>query len=274
MLAIAIHRAEDLISADVNGYSDPYVSLSFSRFAKPLYATRIIERTLSPHWEELAFLRVSPDDVAESEKVRFTVWDSDRVSADDPLGKVEIGLPELVQHPGKIWSMRSEELQAYHPGYKVGGRLTFSIGYFTYLKTVPTSQSADLPMPAGIATSERTLFTERQTELEDEEGGSSPAHRYGERMRAALDGKVPPSVETRSGMLVIQIHQIANLEVPGTREHVGRHKKGENLEHGSVPSTYTHVIVNDQKVYETRVKRHMTDPYIVRPPSLLHSRSR
>lgn len=83
VLAVAIHKASGLIASDLRGSSDPYVSLSFSQFAKPLFATRIIMKNLEPHWEELAFLRVSPDDVQGSEKLRFTVWDSDRVSADE-----------------------------------------------------------------------------------------------------------------------------------------------------------------------------------------------
>ena len=48
VLAIQILRAEDLRAADSNGESDPYATVSYARFGKPLYVTRIIAGTRNP----------------------------------------------------------------------------------------------------------------------------------------------------------------------------------------------------------------------------------
>ena len=34
-------------------------------------------------WEETCYIRVSPDAIKDNERVRITLWDSDRVSADE-----------------------------------------------------------------------------------------------------------------------------------------------------------------------------------------------
>lgn len=179
---------------------------------------------------------------------------------------MEISLQELTNNPGKIYH-HSDTLEPYHPGYNTAGTLTYSVAYFTYVRSHPSQHFKDHMILPGSDKGEKKLYSERHFPNHDtqaHEPADSPSHQYGERMRMALDGKIPPSIDTRSGMLVIQIHQIANLEVPSTREHVGKTKKGEHLEEGSIPSSYAFVLLNDQKIYETRVKRNSTDPYIVR----------
>lgn len=55
---IRIHRAKDLSKQDRRGSkgggSDPYVTLSFSKYGKPMYCTRVITDDLNPIWEETA----------------------------------------------------------------------------------------------------------------------------------------------------------------------------------------------------------------------------
>ena len=48
----------------------------------------------NPHFEELCFIRVTPDDVEEDDHVRMTVWDSDDTDADE----FEILFPPI-SHP-------------------------------------------------------------------------------------------------------------------------------------------------------------------------------
>jgi Ca2+-dependent lipid-binding protein len=78
---------------------DPYVTLAFSRLGKPLFSTRIISGR-SPVWEETAVVLVGSDAVAVREKLSLQVWDSDRVSADDVLGTVEIEMASKSEKPG------------------------------------------------------------------------------------------------------------------------------------------------------------------------------
>lgn len=53
---IRIHRAVGLSKQDKRGSkhggSDPYITLSFSKYGKPMYCTRVITDDLNPVWEE------------------------------------------------------------------------------------------------------------------------------------------------------------------------------------------------------------------------------
>ena len=55
---IRIHRAVGLSKQDKRGSkyggSDPYITLSFSKYGKPMYCTRVITDDLNPIWEETA----------------------------------------------------------------------------------------------------------------------------------------------------------------------------------------------------------------------------
>ncbi|KAG0160095.1 hypothetical protein PDIDSM_7622 [Penicillium digitatum] len=61
---IRIHRAVGLSKQDARGSegggSDPYINLSFSKYGKPMYCTRVITDDLNPIWEETAALLVTP----------------------------------------------------------------------------------------------------------------------------------------------------------------------------------------------------------------------
>lgn len=97
VLVITIHHAIDLSAQDSNGKSDPYIVLAYAKFGKPLYSTRIIEGDLNPVWEETAFLLVTDDEVKGEEDVSAMLWDSDKRSADDLVGRVTIPLTELMR---------------------------------------------------------------------------------------------------------------------------------------------------------------------------------
>ncbi len=55
---IRIHRAKGLSKQDKRGSkgggSDPYITLTFSKYGKPMYCTRVITDDLNPIWEETA----------------------------------------------------------------------------------------------------------------------------------------------------------------------------------------------------------------------------
>ena len=49
---------------------------------------------------------MGPEEVNADERIRIQLWDSDRTSADDDLGRIEVDLKELMHSPqskGKIW---------------------------------------------------------------------------------------------------------------------------------------------------------------------------
>ena len=49
---------------------------------------------------------MGPEEVNAEERIRIQLWDSDRTSADDDLGRIELDLKELMHSPqskGKMW---------------------------------------------------------------------------------------------------------------------------------------------------------------------------
>ncbi|PWN86990.1 hypothetical protein FA10DRAFT_234742 [Acaromyces ingoldii] len=141
VVVCVIHQGIELPAADANGYSDPFVSLSFAKAGKPLFTTRVLVRTRDPIWQELAILPVSQDEVRDHERLRLTVFDADRFSRDDPLGKIDVSLDALINRamaephePGaaSLLEQRTDKLEPVRRGSSNPGqgRLSYSIGFF------------------------------------------------------------------------------------------------------------------------------------------------
>jgi Ca2+-dependent lipid-binding protein len=97
VIAITIHHAIGLAARDRNGTSDPYIVLSYSKFGKPIHSTRVVLGDLNPVWEETAFLLVTEEEVKAEEGISVTLWDSDKRSADDLVGKVVVPLDDIMK---------------------------------------------------------------------------------------------------------------------------------------------------------------------------------
>lgn len=139
---ITIHYAEDLSSQDSNGKSDPYVVLAYAKFGKPLYSTRIILEDLNPVWEETAVLLLTMDEVRSKEELSAMLWDSDKRSADDLVGRVQIPISELMQEPNKMFR-RTDSLMGFEDANDMSGHLHWSIGYF---EKVPLQKKLERPL--------------------------------------------------------------------------------------------------------------------------------
>lgn len=82
VLVVRVRSATGIRSSDIDGKSDPYVTLSYSKFAKPLWSTRIIFNELEPIWDETAVLLVGTDELKAKERLSVELWDSDRYERD------------------------------------------------------------------------------------------------------------------------------------------------------------------------------------------------
>lgn len=138
VICFVLHQADNLAAADSNGQSDPFVQASFARTGKPLFTSRIVRKRRDAVWQETGFLLVSPDEVRDHDRLRFTVFDADRFSADDPLGKVEISLHRLIRkfrpdgecRSTNLLETRTDKLQPMRKGASVQGTLKYSVGFF------------------------------------------------------------------------------------------------------------------------------------------------
>jgi len=128
VLIIHIKKALGIRSADINGKSDCYVTVSYSKYRKPLWSSRIIFENLKPVWEEYAVLLVNTDELKAKENLRVELWDSDRFTVDDVLGHVETGLMELVHNKGKTFD-REDKLHKGRRDNEDHGTLFWSVAF-------------------------------------------------------------------------------------------------------------------------------------------------
>lgn len=257
---IRIHRALGLSKQDKRGSkgggSDPYITLSFSKYQKPMYCTRVITDDLNPLWEETAALLVTPEIIKADEQLSVELWDSDRSSADDIVGKVELSMQKLIQHPGKMFPQVSK-LTGMHSDSNMPGELHWEVGYFGKPQFRPAlrTDGKDRTLPKALKDDDK---------LQDEKGT----------LNTEQDDAVahtPPDPLWPSGICSIVIHQIVNLELENIQGSQGKRKgreyepakpAGENSEEEGkdLPTSYCLIHFNDQLVYKTRSKAVSSKP--------------
>jgi Ca2+-dependent lipid-binding protein len=240
---IRIHRAVGLSKQDRRGSkgggSDPYINLSFSKYGKPMYCTRVITDDLNPIWEETTALLVTPELIKADEQLSVELWDSDRTTADDIVGKVELSMQKMIQHPGKMYPQVSK-LSGIDAGSEMPGELHWEVGYFGKPKFRPElrTDGKNINLPDSLKDHEA---------LQDEKGTLDTAH-------ADAVAHTPPDPLWPSGICNVLIHQIVNLEfenVKGTqgsrkgREYEPAKKYGEATEE---VSKSTAILVNSAQI--------------------------
>jgi len=127
VVVVKIIRAFDFKAADMSiplirkGSSDPYVSVGWAKFGKPLFSTRVLVDEMHPWWQEEAVLLVGPQELDAEENLRIQLWDSDKSTADDDLGRIEIPIKALMKNEksnGKMWE-RTDSFQAMKVSFGV-----------------------------------------------------------------------------------------------------------------------------------------------------------
>lgn len=257
---IRIHRAVGLSKQDKRGTkgggSDPYVTLSFSKYGKPMYCTRVITDDLNPVWEETAALLVTPELIKADEQLSVELWDSDRSSADDIVGKVELSMQKMIQHPGKMYPQVSK-LSGMEKDSDMPGELHWEVGYFSKPKFRPAlrTDGKNRALPDSL---------KDNPELQDEKGALN-----NEEQDAVAH--TPPDPLWPSGICSVVVHQIVNLELENIAGSNGN-RKGREYEpakpageatretHKSLPSSYCTILYNDELVYRTRAKAVSSKP--------------
>ncbi|PYH87427.1 C2 domain protein [Aspergillus ellipticus CBS 707.79] len=257
---VRIHRAIGLSKQDrrgsYGGGSDPYINLSFSKYGKPMYCTRVICDDLNPVWEEMAALLVTPELIKADEALSVELWDSDRTTADDIVGKVELPIRKMIQHPGKMYAQVSK-LQGLNEGSEMPGELHWEVGFFgkPKLRAELRTDGKKKDLPDNF---------KDVPEFQDDKGVIS------NEVEDAVT-KTPPDPLWPSGILSVVVHQIVNLEtenVKGSngnrngREYEPAKPFGEQKEEQGekLPTSYCKIIINDELVYRTRAKALSSKP--------------
>ncbi|GAA6056005.1 hypothetical protein JCM3770_002138 [Rhodotorula araucariae] len=255
VFCITIHHAEGLSAQDDNGSSDPYVVVAYARFGKPLFSTRIISEDLNPVWEQTAFLLVSDDEVRAAEQLSIQLWDSDKVSADDLVGRVNVPITDLMLEPNKTHH-RTDKLMGFEDADSMAGTLTWSVTYHGKVRLNP-----ELKKAPGI---DHTL----PKELQDHPELKLPESQPDTAEEADVD-RTPPDPQYPAGVLSVIVHHLSNLERQNLKGASGAHREGSagqdtdapSEQSGNLPSSYVELILNDDLVYKTRVKQYSTMPF-------------
>lgn len=261
-----------------DGSSDGYVSVSWGKFGKPVASTRIILGEQKPDWNEWASVLVTPDEINAEETLRLQLWDSDKHTADDDLGRVEMTLKELMHGDktrNRMWD-REDRFRAEDPDETMPGTLTWSVGYFSKAHIQQCQldkQTFDPSLRRAEDVKERVAENAR-SKLREAFGASDISKEL--RQQESQDYKeledsmiisAPPPDGLPSGILAIQIHNITGLEVAKLNRNRdrgagdGEDREDEAERSDELPDSYCTIILNHRKIYRTRTKPKNAKPF-------------
>lgn len=202
-------------------------------------------------------LLVGTDEVKAKDALSIQLWDNDKMSADDLVGRVHVDLAELMKEPGKV-QRRKDNLMGFEDASQMSGTLSWSIAYYEKAKlddklSTKKGTAENLPEPVKDKPE-----AEQQPTAADSKEESKALH-------------IPPKRELRSGILSIIIHQINNLERQNLKGASGSKKKRETTagqdtdapeeEGPNLPNSYCEIFLNDNMLYKTRTKMYTSMPF-------------
>ena len=279
ILFIKIHSASGMESGDTkipliqDGSSDCYISCGWAKFSKPMWSTRIIVGDMQPSFEEHYMMLVGPGELNADERLRLQLWDSDKTSADDDLGRVEVDLKELMnseESKGKMWQREDSFVDIDGKSSKPGN-VKWEVGYFEKIGLTQDqfdTQSYDpnvrnlAELKKKVNESARKKLREAPRHVREQETSQQQKQEFYEQEAALMCASSPPK-DFPSGILSIQIHSASGLEISSLRKKTKEEEdedQEDNAEDG-LPSPYCSVIVNGRVVYKTRTKPKNSNPF-------------
>ncbi|KAJ5642231.1 hypothetical protein N7490_006231 [Penicillium lividum] len=251
VVVVRIKRATGFKGSDTGlfrmnkGSADPYVSVSWTKFGKSMWATRVIVSEMEPNWDETGFIIIGPKELNAQERLRVHLWDSHQSAADGDLGFIDVGINEVMQSPrtnGKMWDRR-DKLHKLSTKEDMPCILDWSLGYF----------------------SKRKISQKKLSESRDDDESHEIEQQKAQELKARKDEIIissPPSPDYPSGIFAIQIHQILGLGFKKVKRNQGDGicEDDDQAEGDDLLSSYCTVIVNHQKILKTRTKPKSAKP--------------
>jgi hypothetical protein len=255
------------------GSADPYVSVGWAKFGKPVWSTRVLLDNMEPYWDETCFVNVTPQELNVDERLRLQLWDSDRTTADDDLGRIELDLKDLMKSDetnGKMHD-RQDGFKAMKAGEGMPGKLSWSVGYFSKTRVTDDqlAQQDEDPDIKNMDQLKKKVYAEAENKLRE----ASADHQHEVEQQKSEDFKArqdqliiasPPSEDYPSGILSIQVHQITGLSLEVlNKDRDSNNAEASDEEEGGddLPSAYCTIIINHKKVFKTRTKPKNSKPF-------------
>ncbi|KAG6963087.1 hypothetical protein JG687_00006761 [Phytophthora cactorum] len=116
VLKVEIRTGHGLSPADMNGYSDPYCTLSITdrttgkAIETEKKRTAVVSKTLNPVWANENFMFGSNVSLSEAKSLLIHVKDHNNIGRSTPLGRVEIPLYDLCRESVDSTSISSKEV--------------------------------------------------------------------------------------------------------------------------------------------------------------------
>ncbi|KAJ9130110.1 C2 (Calcium/lipid-binding, CaLB) [Coniochaeta hoffmannii] len=282
VVMVHIKSARDFKDGDggvgpMQGSSDSYVTVSWGKFGKPMASTRIIVDEQHPVWNEWAFVLVTSEEINADETLRLQLWDSDKYTADDDLGRVEVTLKELMHGSATKNNMhdREDDLRAEDPDEKMPGSLAWSVGYFekAHIRQRQLDQQTVDPEIRSLDALKKKVAEQAEWKLREadtdkdqkKELHQQTVQDFKERENEMIISAPPPE-DLRSGVVSVQIHNITGLETAKLNKAKsgkggGEDREDEAEQSDELPDSYCTVILNHQKIYRTRTKPKNAKPF-------------
>ncbi|XP_056428355.1 E3 ubiquitin-protein ligase NEDD4 isoform X4 [Hyla sarda] len=131
VLRVKVIAGFGLAKKDLLGASDPYVKLTLYDPTNGILTsiqTKTVKKSLNPKWNEEILLRVSP----QQHRLRFEVFDENRLTRDDFLGQVDIPLYQLPTENPRLerpYTFKDFILHPRNHKSKVKGHLRLKMTY-------------------------------------------------------------------------------------------------------------------------------------------------
>ncbi|KAK3952708.1 hypothetical protein QBC32DRAFT_211965 [Pseudoneurospora amorphoporcata] len=283
VVAVYIKKARGFKCGDggfgpIEGSSDSYVTVSWGKVGKPMFSTRIIIDEQEPTWNEWAYILVSPDELNAQENLRIQIWDSDKHTADDDLGRVEVSLKELMHSEETKNKMhdREDRLMASDPDETMPGTISWAVGYFAKAH-IQQSQLGKQTFDSSIRSLDQLKQQVHETtESKLREASLSKDKSQEKHQQEVQDFKAkedqmiissPPPPSMPSGILSIQIHNITGLEITPLNQDRNRSTGADEVKEDAaeqsdaLPDSYCTIILNQRKIYRTRTKPKNAKPF-------------
>lgn len=128
-LTINVVGANNLISADSNGKSDPYVKFYIDDKQDSFFKTKHVKKTLDPTWNESTVVQINN---RVNNYLRIKVMDWDAGNKDDPIGEAVVPLANVdpenpMDMDVPIVGMKGQDGGVLHLNFKFEPRYTLSV---------------------------------------------------------------------------------------------------------------------------------------------------
>ncbi|GAA6015876.1 hypothetical protein JCM10207_006789 [Rhodosporidiobolus poonsookiae] len=263
------------------GKSDPFVTVGWAGEGKVLFKSKIVPASLDPVWEELCFVRVPVEPIEDGSRIRLTVIDHDRFNPNDTLGYHDVSVSELASRPGEwvehrqaglVKAQKREKGKGAEEGEGGGGargEIEYSVAYFPLCEALPAHLQPDKPPPPEGEPD--PLVDEELGERAQEEPEAHERRKKArlDRLDELLNARHPAPLSHPSGVLSLQIHQIADLDLPNKSPGPVRSAvraaiapgQTKAMRKSDLPSSYVQAFLDDECVYRTRLKPFTNAPY-------------